>query len=74
MRHAVRRWAPTANGGFARVTAGTVDAEVAFGARCRAASFPSPARTAQMKDLVFVVVTAVFFAVSWFYAKSFDRL
>jgi hypothetical protein len=27
-----------------------------------------------MKDLVFVVVTAAFFAVTWIYAKSFDRL
>jgi hypothetical protein len=27
-----------------------------------------------MKDLLFVVVTAAFFALAWIYAKSFDRL
>jgi len=27
-----------------------------------------------MKDIVFVVVTAAFFAAGWLYAKSFDRL
>ncbi|HEV3030972.1 MAG TPA: hypothetical protein VG319_04980 [Polyangia bacterium] len=32
------------------------------------------ARTGRMKDFVFVAVTVAFFAVSWLYAKSFDRL
>jgi len=27
-----------------------------------------------MKDVLFIVVTAAFFAVAWVYAKSFDQL
>ena len=30
--------------------------------------------TEGMKDIVFIGVTIAFFAVSWLYAKSFDRL
>jgi hypothetical protein len=34
----------------------------------------SDAQAACMKDIVYVVVTVAFFAVSWLYAKSFDHL
>jgi hypothetical protein len=61
---------------------GTVDAQLdVHRATTRSVHFlfnqlcnPSPGRTVPMKDLVFVVVTAAFFAAGWLYAKSFDRL
>jgi hypothetical protein len=31
-------------------------------------------RRTTMKDLLFVAITAAFFALGWIYAKSFDRL
>jgi hypothetical protein len=43
-------------------------------ARLGLAPGTSDAQAARMKDIVFVVVTVAFFAVSWLYAKSFDHL
>lgn len=38
------------------------------------AGTPSAQYLTVMKDVLFIVVTAAFFALSWAYTKSFDRL
>jgi hypothetical protein len=56
------------------------DASPAWHGRCysrhhgSAFCFLQPLSEVVMKDLVFVAVTAAFFALAWIYTKSFDRL